>query len=321
MPGKTALVASSLSLSATWLATGSHDAVAAEPLTEPKAPDWPKEQVAQEALYQYLNPIHAVAEGNLAVKTDVKPLEYQVKPGDSLFSIAATYGVKVEKIVSINKLKNPSLIRPGQKLKVPVKLKRIRVKEGQTLSDIAEAFQTTVEALKKLNPDVDFSDATYVGQLITIPHSLTVKPRIQPAKSGVKLASAGEGAVDGAYAFHWPVTGSITSGFGWRHGKMHTGIDISNALRERNVIRAALSGVVVRAGYAGAYGNLVVVDHGNGWTTYYAHLSRIIVSKGQSLGTGSALGFMGTTGNSTGVHLHFEIRRNDQPLNPLTILP
>jgi murein DD-endopeptidase MepM/ murein hydrolase activator NlpD len=78
---------------------------------------------------------------------------------------------------------------------------------------------------------------------------------------------------------------------------------------------------VTRAGYANGYGNLVVIDHGNGWVTYYAHLSRITVGKGQFLPVGSPLGYMGQTGHATGVHLHFEVRRNGKPINPLSVLP
>lgn len=102
---------------------------------------------------------------------------------------------------------------------------------------------------------------------------------------------------------------------------MHYGIDIWNRERTNSVIRASLGGRVIKAGYMNGYGNLVVVDHGNGWVTYYAHLSRITVSKGQVVSKGQSLGFMGQTGNATGVHLHFEVRRNGQPINPLSVLP
>jgi murein DD-endopeptidase MepM/ murein hydrolase activator NlpD len=112
----------------------------------------------------------------------------------------------------------------------------------------------------------------------------------------------------------------ITSQFGWRHGRVHKGIDIWNAAKAKAEIHSARAGVVVQAGYSGNYGNLVVIDHGNGWMTYYAHLSRIAVSKGESVAAGQFLGNMGRTGNATGYHLHFEVHRDGKAINPLSVL-
>ncbi len=116
----------------------------------------------------------------------------------------------------------------------------------------------------------------------------------------------------------WPVSGPITSGFGPRWGRMHEGIDIAGS--SGTPIAAAATGTVISAGWSGGYGQLVVLDHGNGLSTAYAHLSSISVSAGQTVPQGSAVGGMGTTGSSTGVHLHFEVRVNGAAVNPLGYL-
>ncbi len=116
----------------------------------------------------------------------------------------------------------------------------------------------------------------------------------------------------------WPVSGPITSGFGPRWGRMHEGLDIAGS--SGTPIGAAATGTVISAGWSGGYGQLVVLDHGNGLSTAYAHLSSISVAPGQTVPQGSAVGGMGTTGNSTGVHLHFEVRVNGAATNPLGYL-
>jgi murein DD-endopeptidase MepM/ murein hydrolase activator NlpD len=121
-----------------------------------------------------------------------------------------------------------------------------------------------------------------------------------------------------AAGFTWPTSGQITSGFGPRWGRMHQGIDIGAPTGRP--ITAAKSGRVILAGASGGYGNLVVVDHGGGLSTAYAHQSRIAVRVGESVTQGGLLGYVGSTGNSTGPHLHFEVRVNGAARNPLPYL-
>ena len=116
----------------------------------------------------------------------------------------------------------------------------------------------------------------------------------------------------------WPAGGTLTSGFGPRWGRMHEGIDI--AASSGTPIAAAAAGTVILAGWNGGYGNMVVVDHGGGISTAYGHMSSLAVSVGQSVGQGTVVGGMGTTGHSTGVHLHFEVRINGAATNPLAYL-
>ena len=115
----------------------------------------------------------------------------------------------------------------------------------------------------------------------------------------------------------WPVNGPITSGFGWRWGRMHEGIDIGAPCG--TPIHAAASGTVIYSGWADGYGNFVVIDHGNGLATAYGHQSAIYVSGG-AVSQGQAIGAVGSTGHSTGCHLHFEVRVNGNPVDPLGYL-
>ena len=125
-------------------------------------------------------------------------------------------------------------------------------------------------------------------------------------------------APSGSGVLGWPVSGPVTSGFGSRWGRMHEGIDI--AVEEGTSVRAAAAGVVIYAGWMGGYGNLVVVDHGNGLSTAYAHNSSLAVSVGQSVGAGETISYSGSTGHSTGPHVHFEVRVNGSAVDPLGYL-
>ena len=128
-----------------------------------------------------------------------------------------------------------------------------------------------------------------------------------------------------AQGFQWPLSAPITSGFGYRvhpiHGtrRLHKGIDLSAG--SGTAIAAAKGGTVISAGWLGGYGNAVVISHGNGLTTLYAHQSKVAVSVGQSVGRGQVIGYVGSTGQSTGPHLHFEVRSNGTPVDPRPYLP
>jgi murein DD-endopeptidase MepM/ murein hydrolase activator NlpD len=117
----------------------------------------------------------------------------------------------------------------------------------------------------------------------------------------------------------WPASGTVTSGYGARWGTVHKGLDIANATG--TPIWAAAAGEVFHAGTFGGYGNAVLIDHGNGMTTLYGHQSRIAVSVGQQVSQGQVIGYIGSTGNSTGPHLHFEVRIGDTPRDPAPYLP
>jgi murein DD-endopeptidase MepM/ murein hydrolase activator NlpD len=144
------------------------------------------------------------------------------------------------------------------------------------------------------------------------------------AAAAARSASSGGGAgsVDrpaSSSGLIWPVSGPVTSGYGMRWGAMHQGIDIAPPYG--TPIYAANSGTVIWAGWQGGYGNLVLIDHGGGFVTAYGHMSSIGASTGQSVGRGTLIGNVGSTGDSTGPHLHFETRVGGAAQNPMSFLP
>jgi len=132
--------------------------------------------------------------------------------------------------------------------------------------------------------------------------------------------SGGGGGAVSSSGLAWPANGTLTSGFGYRWGALHAGVDIANSTG--TPIRAAKSGTVIVSGYNdGGYGNWIIIDHGGGFSTLYGHMSRLRASEGQSVKQGELIGDMGSTGHSTGPHLHFETRVGGNPQNPTRYLP
>ena len=146
--------------------------------------------------------------------------------------------------------------------------------------------------------------------------SAALGARIRSAQSS-SVVPAPTGAASAA-GFVWPVHGVLTSGFGWRWGRMHEGVDL--AVGSGTPVVAAAAGTVIVAGWYGGYGNLVVVDHGNGVSTAYGHNTSVTVSYGQSVAQGQLVAYSGNTGHSTGPHVHFEVRVNGSPVDPLGYL-
>ena len=137
-------------------------------------------------------------------------------------------------------------------------------------------------------------------------------------RAAQQQSSSSSAQVVGSGQFSWPVSGSVTSGFGSRWGRMHEGIDI--AVGQGTPVHAAAAGTVIYAGWMEGYGNLVAIDHGNGLSTAYAHNSSLAVSVGQSVGAGETISYSGSTGHSTGPHVHFEVRVNGSAVDPLGYL-
>ena len=142
----------------------------------------------------------------------------------------------------------------------------------------------------------------------------------------IKRIQSGDKNIGGSTGtMTWPAEGEVTSPFGWRvhpifgTQRLHTGIDIGADYGD--AIRAADGGVVIHADWIGGYGNAVIIDHGNGISTLYAHNSQLLVSEGQTVSKGQTVARCGSTGYSTGPHLHFEVRHNGSPVNPLNYLP
>jgi murein DD-endopeptidase MepM/ murein hydrolase activator NlpD len=148
--------------------------------------------------------------------------------------------------------------------------------------------------------------------------SAALAAKIQAAQAAAAYATPVRSSTASASGFVWPVHGILTSTFGWRWGRMHEGIDI--AVGNGTPVVASASGTVIVAGWMGGYGNLVVVDHGNGIATAYGHNTSIAVGVGQSVAQGQLIAYSGNTGNSTGPHVHFEVRVNGGAVDPLGYL-
>jgi murein DD-endopeptidase MepM/ murein hydrolase activator NlpD len=191
------------------------------------------------------------------------------------------------------------------------------VGDGETLWDIAQTYGVSVDAIVESN-SLPNGNLIFPGERLVIPvHTAGVV-------GGVVLPRLRRPTVSLASVFVWPARGRVTSGFGFRRHpvfgthEMHTGIDIGAPLGTPVV--SARAGKVLAADWEGGYGKLVRIDHGDGLTTTYSHLSQIAVRVGQVLDPGDLIGYVGNTGFSTGPHLLFEIRVNGRPLDPLKYL-
>lgn len=247
-------------------------------------------------------------------------INYTVQPGETVSEIAEKFGISVDTIRWENDLTSIKAIKPGQTIRIlPVTGIAHKVSHGETIYSIAKHYDTSPQGIVDWPYNTFVNDETFalaVGQILIIPDG--VMPKVQPWEPERYLAqkTPEAGTVTGTGQFVWPAGGNIGQGFRW----YHKGIDVSNSAAPGVV--AADGGTVIIAGWPSpwAYGNRVLIDHGNGFATLYAHLSSIYVTTGQRVGQGQLIGQMGSTGRSTGVHLHFEIRRDGVAVDPLNYL-
>ncbi len=264
-------------------------------------------------------------------------ITYTVELGDVLFSIASRFGVSPESILWNNEdtLNNdPHRILPGTVLQIPPVSGVIHiVQEGDTFESIAAAYKTTIEAIivegaqwntlldGRLPPVgssliVPGGQREFTGWALPKPNRPTASGRGTPALGA--CADVASGGLQGSGTLIWPVNNHWVSGY--NYSAWHPGIDLAG--RAGDPVFASDNGFVVYAGWSNVgYGNLVVVDHGNGWQTWYAHLSLIYVTCGQNVWQGATIGAVGSTGNSSGPHLHFEARYQGSLPNPFNALP
>ena len=302
--------------------------------------------------------ISSVRQGELATTTSVKRLAeihtiipdrpryqvitYTVAKNDTLFGIAAKFNLKPETILWGNPTlaEDPNSLRVGQTLNIlPIDGALRVVMAGDNLEKIARAFHGTVEDIINYPGNgLDPADPQIrEGQYIIIPggwrDSITWQLPVPPSRrvAGRSWASDEPGACagpfsgpTGTYTFVWPTNNHYLSNNGVGTDYMprgHPAIDLAAGLGAP--IYAADTGVVVFSGWSNrGYGNLVIIDHGNGWQTAYAHFSQINVSCGAAVYQGQLIGLAGSTGNSTGAHLHFEMRHVEYGrVNPWLYLP
>ncbi len=273
---------------------------------------------------------------NIPTRSRSNVIEYTVTTGDSVFGIAKSFNLHPETILWANyDLLNdsPDMLNPGMTLNVPpVDGVYYQWQEGDTIDSVAAKFDAKAQdILAWEGNNFDLTNPTVkLEQWIMVPNGHRefrqwLVPTIARAHSGVSKSVLGPGACEGDYSgaygtgvFSWPSANHTLSGNDYWSG--HLGIDIAGALGDG--VFASDAGVVVFAGWAnGGYGNMVMIDHGNGYQTLYAHLSSVSSSCGQSVYGGTYIGAIGSTGNSTGPHLHFEVRYSGGFVSPWYVLP
>lgn len=278
---------------------------------------------------RFVSTFEPISEGfsgqDINTQVSVKPrseiIEIKVEDGDSLSSIAKKFGISTETIKWANNLDDIHSIKPGQTLKIlPVTGVSHEVRSGDSVESVSKKYQAEAQAIV----DFPFNDVPddfklRVGQVLIVPDGVKEDQvplrRRQPQYIASGPQSPAFEAFGGA-RFVWPAGGSISQYFAW----YHPGIDIPN--KAAPGIAASDGGKVLVAGWPDGmgYGNRVVLDHENGYTTLYAHLSNVYVSSGETVSRGQIIGQMGSTGRSTGIHLHFEIYFKGVAVNPLAIL-
>jgi murein DD-endopeptidase MepM/ murein hydrolase activator NlpD len=264
--------------------------------------------------------------------TPLEPLQVTVRSGDSLWQLARDNDVSVRELRAANNLSTQYVLRPGDTLTVPGRVaaasqadvggsasRSVTVARGDTLSVIASRYNTSVTALMSANNLQ--STRIEAGRVLRIVPASELQPA-QQARVAAAPAPAPSTPTTSSGAVVWPLNGVITSRFGYRRlrisgSNFHTGLDIDGVTGDPIV--AAASGTVTFSGWYGGYGNLVIVQAGN-IEYYYAHASSLLVSEGERVQGGQRIARVGTTGRVTGSHLHFEIRVDDNPIDPLPIL-
>ena len=242
---------------------------------------------------------------------------YRVQPGDTVLGIAQQFGLEGSSLLWANEklADNPDFLAVGQELNIlPVDGAYHTVAQGESLESIAEKYKVTPEVIAEYpGNDLTAPYTLQAGQKLIIPGG--EKPYV-PRRVFAYNGSIPQGAQKGTGSFVWPMSGYITQGF-WEG---HRAIDIG-APKGTEIV-ASDSGYVALAQWSDVgYGRMVLIDHGNGYQTLYAHMSAYYVEAGQSVAKGEAIGKCGSTGNSTGPHLHLEIIKNGVRRNPFIYLP
>lgn len=244
--------------------------------------------------------------------SELSYFSYRIKKGDMIGKIAAKYDVSQDTLISINKIKSSRTIQVGQYIKIPSKpgiLYEVK-NDGETLDKIAKQYEIDMAECATVN-HVSTSGTLSAGDMLFLP--------------GAKLDWVALQEINGDL-FRKPIRAAwrYTSGFGYRENPFngsrsyHNGIDM--ACPTGTSIYAALPGKVVQTGYSATYGNFVIVAHHSGYKTLYGHMSAILCVPGQSVSQESRIGRVGSTGLSTGPHLHFTVYKNGKAINPLGLM-
>ena len=239
------------------------------------------------------------------VATPFTTLDYYVKSGDSIHSISSKFGIDEVTIIKLNNIKIPSKITRGSCVKIPNQDGiSVAVTKRNSIDRIAEKYNMSKEQLLIIN-NAESEDGI---ESVFVP--------------GIHYDGISKQLLLGEY-FRKPCYGRFTSYYGYRKDpwtkitSFHQGVDIAN--KKGTYIYAAAPGKVIYTGNVWPYGNLVKIQHTSGYISYYGHLNKFNVRKGEWVASGKIVGFMGSTGRSTGNHLHFEIRKYGATVNPMSI--
>jgi LysM repeat protein len=247
-------------------------------------------------------------------------ITHVVQEGETLSTIAQRYGLQVSTILWENTITEKTVIKPGVELKIlPLDGVRHRVARGETIYSIGQKYDLDTAQVQVIvdYPFNEFlNDETFelaTGQYLMVPDGIIKERKADLVRPIARIVQTtpDAGAVTAVGTFSWPAAGTISQGYRF----YHKAFDIAS--RSGGPILAADGGTVIASGWdASGYGNRVIIDHGNGFSTLYAHLSVLQVVTGQTVNRGAVLGQMGNTGRSTGVHLHFEVRQGGTLYDP-----
>ncbi|MFF2450703.1 LysM peptidoglycan-binding domain-containing M23 family metallopeptidase [Neobacillus sp. NPDC058068] len=266
-------------------------------------------------------------------KGTLEEKKYAIQEGDVLETIAEDHGLKLAEILALNPdITEETLLKIGQEINITALKPYIEVivdKELNQKEDIPFANEVvedssmpkgdTKEKQKGQNGSRSVTYAITEQNGVTVKKDKSSEQILQQAVNHIVIKGTKASPSRGEGSFAWPTVGGyVSSQMGYRWGKLHKGIDIAGP--SNRAIKAADNGVVVSAGWGNGYGNRVIIDHQNGFRTLYGHMSSLNVKVGQTVSKGTQIGIMGSTGDSTGVHLHFEVYKNGSLVNPLSYL-
>jgi len=233
---------------------------------------------------------------------------YAVEKGDTISEIAQRFGLTQDTLLSVNGIKNARLVQIGQVLKVPNQDGILhQVRRGESIAGLADKHAIEAERVRIANGLIDGEPTA--GETIFLPAARLARVDLQEINGDL---------------FKWPVRGYISSRYGWRTSpftgarQFHSGLDI--AAPQGTPLRAAMAGRVSATGYDVNSGNYVVISHHSGYRTFYGHLDVIRVKAGEFVNEGQRIGDVGSTGLSTGSHVHFTVFKNGVTVNPINLI-
>jgi murein DD-endopeptidase MepM/ murein hydrolase activator NlpD len=266
----------------------------------------------------------------------VGQITYIVRPGDSFKGIGQRFGLTARSVRLVNQLALGARLRPGQHLLItPTDGAMYTCRAGEEVDDIAKRYELQSVALIAANAGLKAGPVT-IGQTLFIPGAQEIRlpvPQVAGGSARGYRNDHNEGSSNARLtasrsligefgnrvgSLSWPAAGQISSPFGVRGYSFHPGMDICNAVG--TPVHAAKAGVILSAGWSGGYGYAIDIDHGGGVVTRYGHCSRLLCAAGQKVAVGEQIALMGSTGHSTGPHVHFEVRIQGRAVNPAGFL-